>query len=270
LGKVTFTLYGPFTGTVTSTSCNSTAPIAFKVTVATSDNPLLQGSAHYSSGNTTASAAGTYAWVASYLGNAGNNPATSGCTSELVTVVGGGLIAPTNTTCQNFTSSSPENPAFDLDATNYTVSAGKIANVTPGVFFYYSQIKAPSNSFTVNITEANDANNTNPPSTTNAYNFGVLNGSTNQVQLYNADCTTLSGATAPVTISGTNGSQVSVNISGTNITGKIIIIGVKYQSKSIVGATAPNPTTVNYGFKTVIGGVVQSTDAGGLQLIKSP
>jgi hypothetical protein len=43
------------------------------------------------------------------------------------------------------------------------------------------------------------------------------------------------------------------------------IIGIKYESKSIVGAPAPNPPTVHYNFATT--GVPGSTS--GLDLIKN-
>jgi len=42
------------------------------------------------------------------------------------------------------------------------------------------------------------------------------------------------------------------------------IIGVKYSSSAVVGATAPNPSTVHYDFSTT--GVASSTD--GLDLVK--
>jgi hypothetical protein len=231
-----------------------------------------QTQASYVSGNATVSAAGVYAWVAAYQGNASNTPATSGCTDELVTVIGGGLIAPTNTTCQNFISSSPEDPAFDLDAVHYAASSGTIGqSVNPGVFFYYSGFKAPSSltpgeAFTVNIAQAND----HSP----IYNFGVSGapGSNQQVQVYNGDCSQpITNATATISFSGSNSSQVSIMITPTsstiNLAGQAFVIGVKYSTKSIVGAPAPNPTTVNYTFNTVIGTTVVATDAGGLQLV---
>jgi hypothetical protein len=273
---VTFTLYGPISGTVTSSSC-STAPVAFTVTVSTSDNPLLPTLAHYSSGNTTAGGPGTYAWVAAYLGNASNTPVTSGCTDELVTVTGGGLIAPTNTTCQNFIGSSPENPSFDLDAIHYAVSGGVIQqSINPGVFFYYSTFTAPSTltkglPFTVNIAQTNDHAPPGQPASS-IYNFGVAGApGTQQVSVFNGDCSSITNATASISLSGTNSSQVAVTFTPTsnqiNLAGQTFVIGVKFSPKSIVGAAAPSPSTVNYTFNTLIGTTVVATDAGGVQLV---
>jgi hypothetical protein len=72
-GSVTFQLFAPG-----DTTCQT--PIA------TETVPLSGGSA--SSGNVAAGAAGTYNWVATYGGDASNNPATSPCGSEPVNITG--------------------------------------------------------------------------------------------------------------------------------------------------------------------------------------
>jgi hypothetical protein len=70
-GNVTFQLFGPG-----DTTCST--PIATKT------GALAGGSA--SSGNVTASTAGTYNWVATYAGDANNNGVISPCGSETVRV----------------------------------------------------------------------------------------------------------------------------------------------------------------------------------------
>jgi hypothetical protein len=72
-GDVTFQLFGPGDPTCT-------APIA------TETGPVSGGSA--SSGNLAAGGAGTYHWVATYGGDANNNPVTSPCGSEPATITG--------------------------------------------------------------------------------------------------------------------------------------------------------------------------------------
>ena len=70
-GSVTFTLFGP--GDVTCTT-----PIATRIGALTGNTA--------SSGGVTAGAAGTYRWMATYGGDADNNPVTSPCGSETVVV----------------------------------------------------------------------------------------------------------------------------------------------------------------------------------------
>ncbi|HWW60819.1 MAG TPA: hypothetical protein VN181_05565, partial [Thermoanaerobaculia bacterium] len=73
-GSIIFNLYGPNDATCTGTS-------VFTATIPVS------GNAPYSSGSFTPLAAGTYRWVASYSGDASNNPATSPCNAPNESVV---------------------------------------------------------------------------------------------------------------------------------------------------------------------------------------
>lgn len=72
-GTVTFTLWGP-----DDVDCDGTSIFSEIVT-------LSGGSASTTTGHTV-TAAGTYAWTASYSGDANNNTATSGCTDEEVVI----------------------------------------------------------------------------------------------------------------------------------------------------------------------------------------
>ena len=60
----------------------------------------------------------------------------------------------TRVTCADFISN---NPSDELTDASYGVKSGKVNNVAPGVMFYYITITAPSTSFTVNVTQSNDA-----------------------------------------------------------------------------------------------------------------
>lgn len=84
-GNVTFNLWGP-----DDLGCDATA-------VYTQIVPLVNGVATTSPGYTTL-AAGTYAWTASYPGDANNNSASSGCTEEEVVI---GKNSPTAATAQD-------------------------------------------------------------------------------------------------------------------------------------------------------------------------
>ncbi len=166
-----------------------------------------------------------------------------------------------------------EDPLFDLDQVHYTVSGGLITqNVNPGVFFYYTKFTAPAaGTLVVHLNQA-DFYNFGTGSQAAAQPgllFGVASApATSQVQVFNADCSSFSGAAPTIAFSGTNLSQVTLTFSGLSA-GQTIIIGTKYSTKTIVGQPAPNPTTVHYVFTTTFDGstTVQDTDPGGLDLV---
>jgi len=140
--------------------------------------------------------------------------------------------------------------AETLPNLNYSVSGGKIGqNITPGVFFYWTKVTVPAgnNSFTINETI-----------TTGNFSTPFLLGGGSNV--FNSSCGSVSETITQNT--GTGAVSVSFNapVAGT------YIISLKYNSKSIAGATAPSPgTTVHYNF--AISGDPGSTQ--GLDLIKN-
>jgi hypothetical protein len=156
-------------------------------------------------------------------------------------------ITPTGTTCTQFANHT----AQTLSNLNYSVSNGKIKNnVTPGVFFYWVavQVLAPgSQSF--EITQTHTANFTGHP-------FNFTSGSS----VFTSNCNSLSETITQNPTTGAVTVQFNAPTAGT------YIIGIKYDSKSIVGDPAPSPgTTVHYDFATT--GVPGSTS--GLDLIKN-
>jgi len=235
-GTMTFTLVGP-------NSCTTTAlgPITVSVTGATT-----------STGNQTFSptAAGTYYWVASYSGDANNNPAAVGCgdPNEKVTVLAPtAQITPTGTTCQQFASGT----ASTLTTINYSVSGGNISSDNPGVFFYYEKVTITGGqTITVNQTSSQPA-----------YRMQVLNSSTSQVQVYDASCNSVSAGTITLSDNGT-----TVTISG--LPAGTYIFSVKYTPKNLVGLPAPSPSTVNFTFSTALNGSTVSGSTQGISLVK--
>jgi hypothetical protein len=166
-------------------------------------------------------------WVNSYLSN--------------------GQITPTGTTCEQFVSGT----AGDLTQVLYGVKAGKINNVAPGVFFYYTKVTATgSDPFSVEIRQVND----HP----GFANFMVQNLS--NIRLYNADCTTAMNFSATYAAG-----QVVLNINSA-APGQEYIVSVKYETGSVVGSPLPNPSTVQYDFYTVVDGMVVDQDADGVKL----
>jgi hypothetical protein len=154
-------------------------------------------------------------------------------------------ITPTGTTCSQFRDGTAET----LSNLNYSVSNGKINNVTPGVFFYWVKVTVPAgnNSFTITQTI-----------TTGNFNtfFNTQSGS----NVFDSSCNSQHPTITQNTTTGAVTVQWNAPTAGT------YIISIKYDSKSIVGSPAPSPgTTVHYNFATT--GVPGSTS--GLDLIKN-
>jgi hypothetical protein len=154
-------------------------------------------------------------------------------------------ITPTGTTCNQFVNGT----ADTLAALNYSVSGGTIKNnVTPGVFFYWVSVTAPAGNNSFTITQ-----------TITTGNFNTLFNFTSGSNVFSSSCNSVSPTitqnptTKAVTV------QFNAPVAGT------YIISIKYDSKSVAGATAPNPTTVHYDFATT--GVPGSTS--GLDLVKN-
>jgi hypothetical protein len=157
-------------------------------------------------------------------------------------------ITPTGTTCSQFR----DGTAATLSQLNYSVAGGKIKqNVTPGVFFYWVKVTVPAGNNSVTITQTITSLNNNFTT-----KFAFANGS----NVFNSNCNSVSETITQNTTTGAVTVQFNAPTAGT------YIIGIKYDSKSVVGATAPSPnTTVHYDFATT--GVPGSTS--GLDLVKN-
>jgi len=155
-------------------------------------------------------------------------------------------ITPTATTCRDFSNGSAQTLSF----LNYSVSGGKIKNnVTPGVFFYWVAVTAPAGNNSVTITQ-----------TITTGNFTGLFNMASGSNVFSSSCNSLTPTITQNTTTGAVTVQWNAPTAGT------YFIGIKYDSKSIVGDPAPSPgTTVHYNFATT--GVPGSTS--GLDLIKN-
>jgi len=154
-------------------------------------------------------------------------------------------ITPTGTTCTDFRNGT----AQTLGSLNYSVSNGKIAqDVNPGVFFYWVKVTVPAGNNSVTITQ-----------TITTGNFTGLFDFHSGSNVFNSNCNSVSNTMTQNPTTGAVTAQFNAPTAGT------YIIGIKYDSKSIVGDPAPSPgTTVHYNFATT--GVPGSTS--GLDLIK--
>jgi hypothetical protein len=123
----------------------------------------------------------------------------------------------------------------------YTPSAGKVKNAIPGVFFYFTDIVAPSANFTIDVVQFNDG-------LLNKL-FAVQQGK--DIKLFDASCNKF----ATVKVSEPTTGQAKMIVSGAT-PGAKYVLSVKYDSKSLIGAsfTGTAPTS-EYTFVTNINGV---------------
>jgi uncharacterized repeat protein (TIGR01451 family) len=158
---------------------------------------------------------------------------------------GQSALLPTQTTCQDFLSgtATPEETIF------YGVRAGKINNVSPGVLFYYTSFD-PSGTGTVVIHLTQTMGDSLPL-------FGVQS-----VQVFTGTCG--SAAAFTPTINSSNPADVTITLH--NVTASdTFIANIKIDPSTVVGSTAPNPSTVAFTYATVENGTTLSSVTGHLQ-----
>ncbi len=162
-----------------------------------------------------------------------------------------GKIAPTETTCSDFTGGT----AGDITQACYGIKSGVINNVAPGVFFYFTQVTAPSANFTIDIVQTNnDA----------SFPFFAVHNGISEIRLFDGNCVISNLGTASESPLG----QAHVAISGATV-GQTFIVQVKYSANSVNGTSVSSPyPTVHYDFHTEIGGVTVDLDPDGLDLAK--
>jgi uncharacterized protein (DUF2141 family) len=144
-------------------------------------------------------------------------------------------IYPTVASCATFQSGTTA-----MTEACYTVSKGKVSNVTPGAIFYFGYVTAPSSSFTVDIVQ-----------TTQLSNFKLFSVfQTNQAFIWDAACNKKATGTQPTT------GQARISFTGA-IPGQRYIVNVKYDSKSVIGGTVSGTPPINtYSFSMKVNGVV--------------
>jgi hypothetical protein len=167
-GTVTFNLYGP-----DDAGCDGT--VIFTQTVAVSG-----GSASTTGGYTT-TAAGTYAWTASYSGDNSNLPATSGCTAEEVVIA---KASPSAATVQNLI------PNDRLNLTGATANAGGTVDFylfAPGVTCSLANVaNAAFTQEDVALTSNDHASTSNTGSGTGMY-LATTEGTYTWLAIYGGD-----------------------------------------------------------------------------------
>ncbi len=173
--------------------------------------------------------------------------ATASCSitnTFIVTVTPVGLIAPTDTTCQQYVAGT----AATLPHVNYRVSGGTIRqSINPGVFFYFSTVEV----------NAGDLVTTSQSTTSSSTKLFLLNQG--HAFIFDANCKKIGNMAS--TQGGATGS-FTFAAAGT------YILQLQYQTKSLAGTAAPSPINPTYTFDTEINGteVVPDTTSISLKL----
>jgi hypothetical protein len=170
--------------------------------------------------------------------------ATASCSITNTFVPPVGLIAPTDTTCEQYVAGT----APTLPSINYRVSGGKIGqNINPGVFFYFSTV-------TVN---AGDVVTTSQTTTNSSGKLFLLNNG--HAFVFDANCNKIGK------MASTNGGATG---SFTFATAGTYVLRLQYQTKSLAGTAAPSPANPTYTFDTAINGVEVLPDTTSISLTK--
>jgi hypothetical protein len=154
-------------------------------------------------------------------------------------------IFPTSTTCASYKSG-----AEPLAQLCYAYSAQKVTNITPGVFFYFTYITAPSSSFTIDVIQT---------ASCGFKLFSIQQGK--QITLFSNSCTSF--------VSGTEISLGQGRINVTNaVAGAQYVLVVKYDSKSVQGSAFTGSAPVcQYNFETKINGTTADNTQGSINMV---
>jgi hypothetical protein len=143
----------------------------------------------------------------------------------------------TNTTCLNFIQSTQILPNICYNTSNGVI--------TPGVFYYWTNVTAPARNFTITVTQAN-------PCGASIFQLG----SGNQFNLQSGTTCSNDGTSATYSQNTTTGA-VTVSVSGAK-SGGVYILGLKYGAKS--GATFTSSCTFTFDANTTNGGTTAHVD----------
>jgi hypothetical protein len=185
-----------------------------------------------------------------------DDPASSSASATAEATVTGkdcakARIAPTETNCAAYRD-NPDSPANNLEQLFYTKSGTLISNVTPGVFFYYMQVTvaaAGPQSFTLVHSSLQMP----------GVFFDIASGSA----VFNSSCAKVADVNVQNSTTGDVTISFNAPAAGT------YIIGVKFNSKSIQGETAPSPSAT-FTFKLTSGGVDVANSIDTLNLVPKP
>jgi hypothetical protein len=158
-----------------------------------------------------------------------------------------GVVTTIGTICPEFQAGR----ADALDEMLYrTRKGGVISALDPWAFFYWTRVRAPATTFTVDIVQS-----VAHPS------FAILFGlaHVDQVQLLSEGCADLDSARS------VSQGQARLTVTGA-IPGRFYIVRARYLTRPLLGQPAPNPGTAHYDFETRVDGALVDRDPNGLDL----
>ena len=165
----------------------------------------------------------------------------------------GGNLFHTGTTCDQFLGNDPPSglAGVEINQVNYSVKGGKISQLDPGVFFYFTEITATGTSLVATIEQT-------PPAGMDP--FAIQNAS--NVRVFDSDCNAYSN----FSISSLANGDVTVTINGTTA-GDSYVISVKYETSSLKGDTPPlTDPSAPWNWATIVGGLTVDSDPDGIVL----
>lgn len=157
-----------------------------------------------------------------------------------------GMLAHTSTTCDSYQAGTGDE--LRSSDVHYGLQNGIISTISPGVFFYFTKVTAPSADFTIVIQQTRS----NPA-------FPYCELQQGQIALYDADCNRIGDGAE------TSPGQAAVDLHGAR-PGQGFIVSVKYSLKSLIGTPFDPAHGVRYDFRTWIDGNVVDFDPDGLVL----
>jgi hypothetical protein len=183
--------------------------------------------------------------------------ATDGCgntatCSQTVTIPEcAGHLFPTATTCCTFKNGS----ALAFTQVCFTVKGSgpkNVSNATPGVFFYYARIIAPSANFCIRIAQEKACTD-----------LGLFTVQQDQVVLWDPACDKFQSITGPTYVTSADNKRDTATICVTGATaGCEYVLSIKYDTKSLVGTHSNGGANCDFTWKAF----TASTPTGSLTL----
>jgi len=223
-------------------AANATIPcsaaVEFTPPTAT-DNCDLSPAISIQSNDTTAGPDGSTIYTRTWIATDDCGNASASCSQSITRLAcPGGHIFPTQTSCDMYRTGT----ATRLVNICYDKSSGKVSNAVPGVFFYWGKFTATATKETVKVIQTNSVGDPN-------WLYRIHQG--NQIYIYDDSCKNLvQGSESP-----TRG-QGRVILSNAVI-GRTYFLSVKYNVKSIIGATITTPIVINR-FSVLVNGVLDA------------
>jgi len=284
---------GTSASTADDFTASSTLSGGFNVGDTNKDGKLNPGESWTFTASGTA-VAGSYSNNGTASGTVGSTTVTKSDPSSYFGTADVGQIAPTGVSPNQYINgTAPDFSQFYASqggAVQYGTSKGKINQTNPGVFFYYTGLSNTIKGFdgpdagtapdplAIVIDQNNNGPNVNTQFGNTEWNFSAT---LNDVKLYKVTDANKNGkidaGETPTQVqlqssqvvfgSGANKGDITINFTPDAV-GSLYVVGVKYDTGSVVGLPEGTRPTVKYTFNTDVGGngTIEETDTKGITL----